>query len=356
MTDVDGEVDYYKTYYSEFLEIRGRDFKGNTWLAFAKWLLARFGKGTIENPTETGLATWNAFYTQMCKRSFACIDVLLDRANDNVQRRSLVEPEMPRDEEYETYKLKMQQRMMAAAEHKKHTAEVYKGFLSEDNIITMGAEDSDFMTQREWMAAKQAKEARDKWLTENKDRFVIEAFAELDTAIEKERAKRSAAIAVATHNAATWALIIPESKKEQEALAKKLKAEWRFKDAVSGLKAADLRALLEKKIAEHKTHLQDAVTGLLTRLESFETDVKIWTQYRGYDVSTLKTADTELRRQKPILTERTSAGVRVYNEQMSALNQKLHIIAKLIQMNERGIRCMDGWKGYESGYMMYFEF
>jgi len=357
MTDVtnriDDELDYYKTYYSEFLEIRGRDFTGNTWLAFAKWLLARFGKGTIENPTEEGLVAWNTFYKQLCNRSFACVDVLLDRANDNVQRRSLLEPEMPRNEGYEMYKLKMEQRMASATAYKKHTAALYKGFLSENNIITMGAEDCDFMTQREWIAAEEAKAARNKWLTENKDRFVVEAFAELDKAIDKERVQRRLAIDTATDNATSWDLPIPESKKDQEALAKKIKADWRFKDAVSGLKAADLRALLEKKITEHKQQLHESVVMLTARCDLFESHVKIWTQYRTYNVDELKNADAELRRQKPVLT---SEGVRVYNDKIGALNQQLKIIAKLIQMNERGIRCMDTWKGYNDGYMMYFEF
>ena len=356
---MDSDIDYYKTYYSEFLERKGaREFRGTVWLEFAKWLLGRFGDGTITNPTPDGLDAWNTFYSQMVEKNRGgVLDVLLVRAHDNVTRRSLEEPVMERNELYEVYKAGMIKRQMAAATYKRQVAGVYKGFISEDNIITMGAEDCDFMTQREWMAAEERRLLREKWLDNNKDRFVLEAFAELDSAIVKERELRASLISTASERAATWTVAIPESKKEKEALAKQLKAEFRFKDAVSGLKADQLTVLLEDKIAERKKTLHDEVARMKAGVVEFEKTVTIWDMYRGLPLEELKTLDGIIRKnEKPVLVGRTAEGVKAYNVAMAVLNQRLKIIAKLIQMRSRGIRCMDDWKNYNGGYSMYFEF
>jgi hypothetical protein len=356
---MDAPVDYYKTYYTEFLERKGaREFRGNVWLEFAKWLLQRFGDGSIENPTAAGLLAWNTFYTQMVEKNHGTtLDVLLVRAHDNVTRRSLVEPVMERNEGYEAYKAGMIKRQAAAGAYKRQVASVYKGFIGEDNIITMGAEDCDFMTQREWMAAETQRNLREKWLVDNKDRFVEMAFAELDSAIVQERELRASLINTAAQRADTWTVTIPESKKEKTALAKQLKAEFRFKDAVSGLKADQLHALLVAKIAERKKVLHEEVVRMRTGAANFEKTVTIWDMYRGLELEELKTLDTDIRKnEKPVLEGRTPEGVKAYNTAMSALNQRLKIVSKLIQMRSRGIRCMDDWKNYNGGYSMYFEF
>ena len=51
------------------------------------------------------------------------------------------------------------------------------------------------------------------------------------------------------------------------------------------------------------------------------------------------------KHEAPILQERTTEGIRLYNSKISIVNQKLKILDKLRQMNERGIRCMDEWNG-----------
>ncbi len=352
----ESSVDYYETYYSEFLEQTKRR-EGNVWLEFAMWLLHRFGCGTITNPTTEGLVAWNTFYKQMCDKNMWGMDVLLVRADDNVQRRSLVEPVMERNEGYDLYKAGMIKKREAASAHKRNMATVYKGFLGENNIHCIGAEDRDFMTQREWMASEERRIKREKWLVDNKDRFVIEAFEALDTAVLKWREKYTRAIVEGRESADTWDLAIPEAKKEKAELAKKLKGEWRFKDAVSGLSVAALDILLREKITEHKAGLMRRVVEYEKRLFNFEHAVELWGQFRILGLDELKMLDTRLRREeKPVLMERTEGAVREYNSKMSVLNVKLKIISKLIQMNTRGVRCMDEYRGCVEGIGDYFEF
>ena len=229
-----GDANYYETYYTEYLKTQPYNFVGNPWLEFAKWLLHKKGEGTIEQPTEEGVRIWNAFYSQQCEKIKGPMDILLVRANDAVQRRSLQEPEMPLNEQYESYKESMLKRLREATIHKKQLAVCYKGLLLEENIITM--DNSDILTQREWEDLEAKKEARRIWLRDNKDRFVQEAFEELDKHIVERRKKHESMVTDATTLASTWVLPIPESKKDKEALLKKLKSEWRFKDAISGLK------------------------------------------------------------------------------------------------------------------------
>lgn len=353
----DSEADYYKTYYSQFLETKKPDFTGNVWLEFASWLINRFGGGTIANPTAEGLEAWSTFYKQQCTKNKYCMDVLMVRANDNVERRSLVEPEMPVSEGYESYKADMIKRRLKAAEYKEQMAATYKGFLGTANIDCMGAEDRDFMTQREWMAATERRLKRAQWLIDNKDRFIVEAFAELDAAIVKWRSKYQQMVDGAITEIGTWNLIIPEGKKEKVALAKKLKADWRFKDAVSGLSVAALDGLLVEKIAGYKTGLKRRIGECEQQLVKFERIVELWAKFRLLGLEELTDANARLRKEeKPVLLERSTEAIHEYNGKMAVLNEKLKIIAKLIQMNERGIRCMDDYKGHVAGVGDYFEF
>lgn len=353
----DSEADYYKTYYSQFLETHKPDFTGNVWLEFAIWLLNHFGGGTIANPTAEGLEAWSIFYKQQCTKNKYCMDVLMVRANDNVERRSLVEPEMAVCEGYELYKAGMIKRQLKAAEYKKQMDATYKGFIGITNIDCMGAEDRDFMTQREWMVAEERRLKRAQWLIDNKDRFIVEAFLELDVAIVKWRSKYQQMVDDAISEDGTWNMIIPEGKKEKVALAKKLKAEWRFKDAVSGLAVAALDALLVEKIAGYKEGLKRRIGECENELAKFERIVELWAKFRLLGLEELKDANARLRKEeKPVLQERSAEAIRVYNGKMAVLNEKLKIIAKLIQMNERGIRCMDDYKGHVDGVGDYFEF
>jgi len=350
------EIDYYETYYTEFLDIKRRDNKGNIWLEFAKWLLSRFGKGTIESPSEEGLMVWNNFYKQQFDKNKGNMDILMVRADDNVQRRSLVEPELPHNEEYETYKASMIRRQEEALAYKKQQATVYKGFLCEDNIDVMGAEDRDFMTQREWEEAERRKKLKEAWLLENKDRFIQEAFELLDKTIVSKRALHQEAITERTKEAETWDLTIPDSKKDKMTLAKQLKEQWYFKDAVSGLSIAGLDTLLTTKITEHKETLKKRVINSMKHLSDFERLVGLWTQYRSLSIDEMKELDRQMRiDEKPVLKARTTEAVAEYNGKMSLLNDKLKILHKLSEMKEKGIRCMDMYRGNVGGLGDYFE-
>jgi hypothetical protein len=353
----DSEADYYKTYYSQFLETKKADFTGNVWLAFAAWLLDRFGGGTIVNPTAEGLDAWTQFYKQQCEKNKYGMDVLMVRANDNVLRRSLVEPEMVVSEGYELYKADMIKRRQKAAAYKNQMVTTYKGFLNAESIDCMGAEDRDFMTQREWMAAEERRLKREQWLADNKDKFIVEAFVELDSTIVVWRSKYEKAIADAVSEFGTWDLAIPDGKKEKVTLAKKLKAEWRFKDAVSGLSVAGLDELLATKIAWYKAGLKARITDCENDLANFERVLELWSKFRVLGLEELNAENLRLRKEeKPVLLERTESGVRDYNRKMAVLNEKLKIIAKLIQMNTRGVRCMDDYRGHVAGVGDYFEF
>ena len=346
---------YYETHYTEYLKTQPRDFVGNPWFEFAKWILTKYGNGCIEQPTEKGLEVWNAFFAEMSKKNRGPIDRLLTRANDAVQRRSAKEPEMTRNELYETYKVAEMKRLQEATAYKKHLAQAYKGLLCEENIITM--DNDDILTQREWEELEEKKEKRRVWLLENKDRFITEAFDELDKQIAQRRNKHDETIRVAMDLATTWDLQIPETKKEKEALIKKLKAEWYFKDAVSGLKADALQTLLEAKIASHKVGLKERVSRLQQERAKFEQNVLFWSEFRHLSLEDIREKNASIRTTGvPVLTERTADGIRAFNSKMDIVNQKLKILEKLRQMNERGIRCMDDCKSYTDGYAMFFEF
>ena len=351
------DIDYYDNYYIVFLKEIKYTAKVNIWLEFAKWLLNRFDGGTITNPTNEGLEAWNKFYKQMSDKNKYNMDILIVRANDNVQRHSLDEPVLERNENYEIYKANMIKRQQAAAAYKKQMSTVYNGFLSEDNIDCIGAEDSDFMTQREWMAADERRRKHEKWLADNKEKFIVEAFTALDSTIEIRRDKYKKRIAEACEAAESWDLAIPASKKEKTELAKKLKTEWRFKDAISGLTIVELDSLLMEKIANHKADLVIHFTKTKEQLINFERIVELWEQYRSLGLEELNELNTYLRKEeKPVLSERTSVAIKIYNEKMSVLNEKLKIINKLIQMNMKGIRCMDDYRSCVGGIGDYFEF
>jgi hypothetical protein len=221
----------------------------------------------------------------------------------------------------------------------------------------MGTEDRDFMTQREWMAAEERRLKREQWLADNKDKFIVEAFAELDSAAVVWRGKYEKAIADAVLKFGTWDCAIPDGKKEKVELAKKLKAEWRFKDAVSGLSVAGLDELLVTKIARFKAGLKARITDCENDLVNFERVLELWSKFRVLGLEELNAENLRLRNEeKPVLHERTESGVRDYNGKMAVLNEKLKIISKLIQMNTRGVRCMDDYMGHVAGVGDYFEF
>jgi hypothetical protein len=218
-------------------------------------------------------------------------------------------------------------------------------------------DNDDILTQREWEDMEEKKEKRRLWLLENKDRFVAEAFDELVKQIVQRRTKHDETIRIAIEQANTWEMPIPDTKKEKEALVKKLKAEWRFKDAVSGLKADALQTLLEAKIASHKEGLQERVSRVQQDRNAFEQTVWVWSEFRDASLEEIKEKDASIRKTgTPVLTERTNEGIREYNSKMKIVNQTLKILDKLRQMNEKGIRCMDECKSYTDGYAMFFEF
>ena len=258
--------------------------------------------------------------------------------------------------DYASYRSAMLKRIESANEYKHKLALAYKGFLMESNIVTMGAELDEILTEAQWNVREEKRKQHAAWVLENHDTFVKEAFDLLNKTLCEERIKKQTAITDAQQLADTWTLKIPSGKKDQEALAKQLKTEWRFKDAISGLNALKLEALLTAKIADHKKDLAGGVQRRIDNLSRFDEVAAIWESLRILSLDELQAENTRLRREeKPVLASRTSEGVSDYNTKMSVLNDKLKVIHKLIQMNTKGIRCMDEWRGFISGVSLFFE-